>query len=162
VTLVVIGGPTDEQVENAARAFEAEGFRRASAITADLEEGNIVVPLRAASTCPMTSIGTTHFRRPRPLRRNGDAFTSKVSAICSSRQIATMRSLWRQVRKGFWAWAHRLEKVAEEARRRADATKAAVAIDLNDDSQLPQLDRQLRKEIDAFAAVCRNRIMMLK
>ena len=50
MTLVVIGGPTDERVENAARAFEAEGFRRASAITADLEEGNIVVPLRVGAT----------------------------------------------------------------------------------------------------------------
>ena len=50
VTRVVIGGPTDERVENAVRAFEAEGFRRASAITDDLEEGNIVVPLRVGAT----------------------------------------------------------------------------------------------------------------
>lgn len=46
MTLVVIGGPTDERVEVAVRAFEAEGFRRASAIPEDLEEGNLEVPLR--------------------------------------------------------------------------------------------------------------------
>lgn len=49
MTLVVIGGPTKERVESAARVFEAEGFRRASAITGDLEEGNIVVPLPLAA-----------------------------------------------------------------------------------------------------------------
>jgi hypothetical protein len=49
VTLVVIGGPTDERVENAVRAFEVEGFRRASAITEELRDGNIVVPLPVAA-----------------------------------------------------------------------------------------------------------------
>jgi len=47
VTLVVIGGSTEERVENAVRAFEAEGFRRASAITGDPRDGNVVVPLKA-------------------------------------------------------------------------------------------------------------------
>ncbi len=46
VTLVIIGGPTAERVETAVRAFEAEGFRRASTITQDPSERNVVVPLR--------------------------------------------------------------------------------------------------------------------
>ncbi len=51
VTLVVIGGSTEERVEKAVRAFEAEGFRRASDITEDPKEGDVVVPLsvRAAA-----------------------------------------------------------------------------------------------------------------
>jgi hypothetical protein len=49
VTLVVIGGSTEERVENAVRAFEAEGFRRASTISGDPREGNVVVPLRVTA-----------------------------------------------------------------------------------------------------------------
>jgi hypothetical protein len=45
VTLVVIGGPTQERVETAVRAFEAEGFRRATTITGDPRAVNVVVPL---------------------------------------------------------------------------------------------------------------------
>jgi hypothetical protein len=49
VTLVVIGGPTEERVEKAVRAFEAEGFRRATAITENLTAENVVVPLRVGA-----------------------------------------------------------------------------------------------------------------
>ncbi len=45
MTLVVIGGPTHERVETAVRAFEAEGFRRATTITGDPRAVNVVVPL---------------------------------------------------------------------------------------------------------------------
>ena len=49
MTLVVIGGPTEERVEKAARAFEAEGLRRATAITGDFTVENVVVPLRVGA-----------------------------------------------------------------------------------------------------------------
>jgi P-loop ATPase protein family len=49
VTVVVIGGTTEERVEDAVRTFEAEGFRRARAITEDFKGRNIVVPLRVGA-----------------------------------------------------------------------------------------------------------------
>jgi len=47
--LVVIGGPTQERVETAVGAFEAEGFRRATTITEDPRAVNVVVPLQVGA-----------------------------------------------------------------------------------------------------------------
>lgn len=69
---------------------------------------------------------------------------------------------WRQVRKSFYAWLRRLNTFTEEVQERAKATKERFAFDLDDDSELPGLDRQLRSDIDGFAAICRNRIKALR
>jgi hypothetical protein len=68
---------------------------------------------------------------------------------------------WRQVRKSFWAWVHRLETVTQQMRDRAEATKSAVEFELDEDAELRKLDAQLRADIDAFSAICRSRVKAL-
>ena len=69
---------------------------------------------------------------------------------------------WRQVRKSFFAWVRRLQVITAEAEQRAKAAKERFTLDLDDDSELLQLDSQLHADIDAFAAICRSRIKALR
>lgn len=69
---------------------------------------------------------------------------------------------WRQVRKSFFAWVRRLQVVTAEAEERAKAANERLALELDDDSELLGLDSQLHADIDAFAAICRNRIRALR
>jgi hypothetical protein len=69
---------------------------------------------------------------------------------------------WRQVRKSFFAWLRRLQAITAEAEKRAQASQERFAFDLDDDLELPQLDRQMRSDIEAFAAICRSRIKALR
>jgi hypothetical protein len=69
---------------------------------------------------------------------------------------------WRQARKSFFAWIRRLQAVTAELQEKAKASKQRFEFDLDDDIELPQLDNQLRADIDAFAAICRRRIKALR
>lgn len=68
---------------------------------------------------------------------------------------------WRDVRKSFWDWVHRLQTIAHDAYQRRDETNAAAEIDLNADAELPQLDVALRANIEGFLQICRTRIKAL-
>ncbi len=65
---------------------------------------------------------------------------------------------WRKVRKSFWTWVYRLQTAAQ-ASRPSGTTQEAFDVDA--DAELVQLDRALRQDIDAFAAICRARIRAL-
>lgn len=68
---------------------------------------------------------------------------------------------WREVRKSFWDWFRRQQTITSEAWQRFEETRTRPTVDLDKDSELPELERKLRSNVDAFTVICRSRIKAL-